>query len=106
MNYGVILMRRFFPGASITIGIRYVLVYALICMLMYAYVYNHGVARRQISLVTFFGYDITIHRVATCHSFCVIVPHFANFPAFRIDFMHDAICPAILLSFKFNILVI
>ena len=45
-------------------------------------------------------------RVATCHAFCVIVPHSANFPAFRKYFMRDAICPAILLSRKFNIIVI
>ena len=47
-----------------------------------------------------------VPRVATCHAFCVIVPHFANFPAFRKYFMRDAICPAILLSIKFNIIVI
>ena len=44
-------------------------------------------------------------RVATCPAFCVIVPHSANFPAFRKYFLRDAICPAILLSRKFNIIV-
>ena len=50
--------------------------------------------------------ETVISRVATCHALCVIVPHFANFPAFRKYFMRDAICPAILLSIKFNIIVI
>ena len=47
----------------------------------------------------------SLHRVATCHAYCVIVTHFANFPAFRKYFMRDAIFPAILLSFRFNIIV-